>query len=162
MKYHIAWFGKMTYDVRENVDAVQTLVESAGHELVMIHDPEFVGTPTDAATAKDNLFLNLASTTPDGIFLDADCQLFGFFEMQPGRPYFEVLMSQPHIGYFAVNGCCNFFRNLLAERKLRNIVDCYGFTNKLLRDKLCLIYPIPDESFHHEMVTHKQFFKGRT
>jgi hypothetical protein len=157
MKFHVAWFGK---DLPENIEQNKKLIESAGHEFILIYDKKFTGTDRAATIEKDKLFLQLACVTPDGVFLDHDVSLNGLPTiLQEGKPCFSIIDGNPHIGYFIVNGCCQFFKDLLEEFTLRNIQYVYGYTNKILRDKINKVYMIPDIDFSHEMVTHNKYGK---
>jgi hypothetical protein len=155
MKYYITWYGAVIPEYyQQKIDAVNAFVSGLGHEFRLMHY-DFTGTQQEAATAKDRLALSMACTTPDGVFLDADINLESLFEMIPNKPYFAICSGQPHISYFAVNDCCDFFINLQMEKERRGIQDVYKYTRKLLRDKLPYIYPIPAESFVHDFkMTH--------
>jgi hypothetical protein len=155
MKFHVAWFGK---NLPENIYQNKKIIEDAGHTFVLIHDDTFVGTDKAATIEKDKLWLTLASETPDGAFLDHDVLLNGLTTiLQNDKPYFSVINGNPHIGYFIVNGHPELFKDLLNEIKTRGIQYVYGYTNKLLRYKLNLVYAIPDADYEHTMVTHNKY-----
>jgi hypothetical protein len=150
MTYYIIWYGAVIpqYYQKKIDDCQKTIEKEEGYEFQLLHFPEFTGTPEEAATAKDNLELSMACTTPDGVFLDADIDLHHLLvDMEPGKPYFAICAGQGHISYFAVNGCCEFFTALLEERAQRGIGDVYKFPRKLLRGKD--VFEIPENSFKH-------------
>jgi hypothetical protein len=155
MKYHIIWYGAIIPEwYQQKIDAMKSFVESKGHEFVFLYFPEFSGTPRDATIAKDRLQFTMACSTPDGAFIDADCDLFAIPVLLPGKPYFERLPpNRPHNGYVIVNNCCQYFTDLIAEhlpiwdRCTRDSV--HGFTNKMLRGKKNEVYYIEDSSYKH-------------
>jgi hypothetical protein len=159
MKYHVAWFGKT---LPENIYQNKKMVEDAGHEFILIHDSDFVGTDKEATIEKDKLFLQLASVTPNGVFFDHDV-LLNTLPVFPesDKPYFSIIENNPHIGYFAVNGHPEFFEGLINEVEAKKIIYVWGFTNKILRDKSELVHAIPDSDFEHTMETYNKYNENR-
>jgi hypothetical protein len=149
MIYYIAWFGLEIpeYNI-DKINNVKSFVESKGHEFTLIHTKIDIH-PEQATILKDNLWLEMACNTLNGVFLDADIDLFEIPELIKGKPYFSIYNKKPHIGYFMVNNCCDWFIKLLDEKRARGIHDVYMFTNKLFRNKIDEVYQIPDTSYKH-------------
>ena len=149
MKFYIAWFGLEIpkYNL-DKINNIKLFIESMGHEFILIHNKLDIQ-PNEATILKDNLWLEMACITPNGVFLDADIDLYDIPELIKGKPYFSINNKKPHIGYFIVNDCCDWFIKLLEEKKRRGIQDVYAFTNKLFINKIDEVYQIPDTSYKH-------------
>jgi hypothetical protein len=154
----IPWFGKKIPARNQRcIDISRATIEAAGHTLEVRKLPS-VGDAVAAAIAKDLLAFELATTIPNLAVFDADLEIKSVPTLDPGKPFFIHEFPDdchphgtPRIGFFFVNGCCEWFVNLQAEKKLRGIVDCYGFPNKLLRDKTVGL--IPESSYVHHRFT---------
>ena len=158
IKYHIIWYGKIIPEwYQHKIDSIKAFVLAAGHQFYLLHFENFEGTQKEAAILKDRLQFSMCCNTPDGAFIDADCDLFGIPELLPGKPYFEKLPpNRPHHGYVVVNNCCQFFIDVQADKDRRGIKDVYGFPNKLLRGKQNEVYYIEDSSYKHYMKMTKK------
>ena len=74
-------------------------------------------------------------------------------KLPAGKPFFAFYQGQPEPCLFAVNGCCDFFKELLEEKKKRGIGDIYSWTRKVLRDKD--VFEIPADLYIHKHNTLK-------
>jgi hypothetical protein len=153
LKYYVIWYGAIIPEwYRAKIDAMKAFVEYHGHTFILLNCTDFTGTQKEAAILKDRLQFELCCTIPDAAIIDADCDLFGIPELLPGRPYFERLPpNRPHHGYVIVNNCCQFFIDLIAERKEIWNRSVYGFPNKMMRGKQNDVYYIEDSTFKHYM-----------
>jgi len=120
-------------------------------------------TPTISA---DYARFELAIKEPDLIYADFDIEPFdGFYEyfksLKPGKPHFVKYANYPECCLFAVNGCCDFFKELLEDKKRRNISDCYSWTFKILRMKKTQVYYIPNEIYNHRHDTYSKLKKEK-
>lgn len=154
MDFKITWFGSIIPDFNLMcIESVRRSAESSGHSFELIHDKNYSGSVIHASVLKDNLFLDMACENPHLAFIDADIELFGIPEyLTPGKPYFEICYNNPHIGYVIVNGCCDWFKDILKEKKDKEIKNTRGYTNKLLRGRLHDVGEIPHNTFKHYMV----------
>jgi len=161
MKYHVIWYGKIIPEwYQQKIDSIKAFVLAAGHQFYLLHFENFEGTQKEAAILKDRLQFSMCCNTPDGAFIDADCDLFGIPELLPGKPYFEKLPpNRPHHGYVIVNDCCQFFIDLIDDSPAHREIwqrAVYGFPNKLLRGKQNEVYYIEDSSYKHYMKMTKK------
>ena len=158
IKYYVIWYGAIIPEwYQAKINAIKAFVEYHGHTFILLHFPDFTGTQKDAAIAKDILQFKMCCNTPDGAFIDADCDLFAIPELLPGKPYFEKLPpNRPHHGYVIANDCCQYFIDLINEHREIWNRAVYGFSNKMMRGKQNDVYYIPDESFKHYMKMTKK------
>lgn len=104
----------------------------------------------------DDIRLDIACNDPWALIIDADLIITKKLEF-PGMdyPYFgERRKHQPHLSLFYVNNCCEWFKKLDREDRLR----VYGWTDKLFRSKT--YFAIPDNSYIHYWFTRKSPMKG--
>ena len=151
INFIIPWFGPAI--PQRNLDCIaisRTTIEAAGHSLE-VRTMQAIEDPRQAAIEKDIWALTMAQTEPDFGTLDADLELTSMWDMPEDLPYFAQFCGNPHIGMFAVNGCCDRFVELWAEKELRQIQNVYGFPNKILRDKKW--GKIPDSCYTHHRFT---------
>lgn len=151
------FFGPIPPEYQRCIGISRATVEAAGHVFDLRVMPEITN-PADACIAKDRYVLDLARHSPDAAFLDADIEVYTIPNLQPGRPYFIREWDTPRIGYFFVNGCTQWFKDLQAEKERRGIQDVYGYPNKLLRYKEVGI--IPEETYFHHRFTSDKIHKS--
>ena len=160
MKFIVPWFGStLPEEYRKRVDISRAVVVTSGHlfELQLLPG-DYIG--IQATIEKDKHAFNLAVENPDIAVLDADIELQYIPEMPEDKPYFSLNpKGNPHCAYFAVNGCCDFFREMEKKRIARGIQYCYNWPGKILRREINNVGIIPDDSYVHHMLT---FNKRRT
>lgn len=154
MNYICPWFGDTIPDrYIKCIEQSRIVAEDAGHGFDVVILPE-VSDPHQAAIQKDIFVLDLARRMESAAFIDADVVLLSCPEIEKNAsPYFIYEWDRPRIGYFIVNGCCDWFQRLEEEKQLRKIRDVFGYPNKLLRDKTT--GRIPESSYIHYRFTSK-------
>ena len=139
-------------------------VEKIAHENG--HRYELVRIPTEADTrlaciSADNYRMDRACIEPEMVWVDWDVEIMALPILEPGTPAFVYGIAgdppQPDCSYFYVNGCCDFFTALLAERDRRGILpSVYGWPQKVLRDKN--VQKITPSSYIHNRVSMSKIF----
>jgi hypothetical protein len=145
MRYLTAWFGG---EIPERhlrcLQITKDYLSSLGIVLDVHHFPEITGEPRELTIKKDYYVMLQASKYPDIAVIDCDVEINSIPVMEPGKPYFEFTRC-PHIGYFIVNGCCDYFKQKLDA--MGSLRQKWGITNGLFSANE--VNRIPKESFKH-------------
>lgn len=134
------------------ISASCEVVRAVGHLFDVYHMPPTIDEKA-AAIAKDRYVLDLACSISDAAFIDWDIEILVMPNTVLGSPYFIHEFGGPRIGYFIVNGRCDWFRALREEKTRRRIENVFGYPNKLLRDKKT--GEIPADTYRHYRITSK-------
>lgn len=131
-------YAKAIAQVKESIPSGSrhTLISGCGYEV----------RNGDYRAASEIVRLSEASTNPDMLWLDSDCLIKKWpdFEWKPGKPYMSERWLE---AVFYVNGCCEFFSDMLKASEKYSHKPCW--LRKMFQDRKKYFEMIPDGYFVH-------------
>lgn len=161
MLYLQKWFGKII--PAEYAVSMRTAYENItgwGDEHRIEQDETFFGTPKEASTLKDLWALEQLAAG-DCVIFDCDLIPLKQYDFSKAGAYTIYEWGDPRIGMAASVGDAGrqWWTNRILNKQQRGIPDCYGLTNKLLRQEWLvkdgLPTEIPAEYWTHERLISK-------
>lgn len=137
-------------EVLECTQAWREWCSARGHSYQFLR-PEIRG--GDPVATSDTVRMELAVDHPQMLFACADTKPIGEFDFsKDDKSYFSFNRhhpTHPAIDMFYVNGCCEYFQFVWAEKLRRGIKDVLGWPTKIIYRHEKYVHQIPFECYEH-------------